>query len=308
MKKCIISLLSIALLLLALCGCGKQRMALNHISEDVFYEKSTLQTKVTDEQGNSYYAEDRLKVISYNIRYTNDKNGHSIKERAPRLKKVLEKYDADLLGIQEFTPKWEKHLPLFEEQYDYVLNYRSSEDVEAAPIFWKRSKFKLLDHGLFWLSETPEQESRGWGAKHWRICQWVKLENRQSGSAFYFLNTHFDFEDAPQVGSARLLIEKAQTDFKDAPVIITGDFNMERQSEGYYFMSRYFTDVNMATEQSNIGTYTGYGETSELIDYTFISQEGIKPLTYRVMTEMFDGKYVSDHYGIYTEQVLLKNN
>lgn len=305
MKRITIFLMA-TILLLSVFGCGKQEMHFEKINQDDFYDCPTLQTLVTDEAGDSYYAEDRLKVISYNIRYTNDDNGHAIKDRAPRLKKELEKYDADLLGIQEFTPKWEKYLPLFEEEYDYVLTYRSSEDVEAAPIFWKKSRFKLLDHGLFWLSETPEEESRGWGAKHWRICQWVKLENRQSRSVFYFLNTHFDFEDAPQVGSAQLLIERAKTQFSDCPIIMTGDFNMMQDSKGYKELTQYFADTNMELDQDTQITYNGYGEEGELIDYTFITRESVKPLAYRVINETFEGKYVSDHFGVYTEQVLIK--
>lgn len=298
------ALFLILALLLSLCGCD-HKMELSQISENEFYACPLSQTKVTDEQGDAYYAEDALKIVSYNIRYTDDKNGLSIKERAPRLEKVLAKYDPDIIGAQEFTTKWEPQLSRFTDTYDYILTYRAPEDLESAPIFWKTGKFELLDHGTFWLSETPEERSIGWGADMHRICTWAKFKVRASGTEFYFLNTHFDFTDAPQVGSAKLLIEKAQADFKDAPVIITGDFNMEQQSEGYYIMSHFFTDVNMATERSTIGTYTGYGEVSELIDYTFISPEGIKPKAYRVMTDQVDGKFVSDHYGVYTELVLL---
>ena len=49
---------------------------------------------------------DYIKVVSYNIRYTNDPNGRSVEERAPRLKKLLEEYDPDIIGFQEVTPIW----------------------------------------------------------------------------------------------------------------------------------------------------------------------------------------------------------
>lgn len=44
------------------------------------------------------------KVITFNIRYTDDPNGNSIAERAPRLKKVIDGRDPDLIGFQECTP------------------------------------------------------------------------------------------------------------------------------------------------------------------------------------------------------------
>ena len=40
-------------------------------------------------------------TISFNIRCANDPDGNSIKERAERLKAVLDKYNADIIGFQE---------------------------------------------------------------------------------------------------------------------------------------------------------------------------------------------------------------
>ena len=65
-----------------------------------------------------------LKVISFNIRYCDDKDGHSISERAPRLRKVVEKYDADIIGFQEFTVPWEKEIEKFFPEYDMYMLYR----------------------------------------------------------------------------------------------------------------------------------------------------------------------------------------
>ena len=45
----------------------------------------------------------KLNVISFNIRYCDDKDGHSISERAPRLAKVCLPLDADVIGFQEYT-------------------------------------------------------------------------------------------------------------------------------------------------------------------------------------------------------------
>ena len=47
-----------------------------------------------------------MKVITFNIRCKDDQGGNSIAERAPRLKTILDKYDADIIGFQEVTEKW----------------------------------------------------------------------------------------------------------------------------------------------------------------------------------------------------------
>ena len=51
-----------------------------------------------------------IKVVSFNI-LCGGKDENIIPERAPRLKEVLAKYAADLVGFQEATPKW---LPFLE--------------------------------------------------------------------------------------------------------------------------------------------------------------------------------------------------
>ena len=41
-----------------------------------------------------------MKIVSFNIRCVGDPNGNSVKERAERLKTVLDKYDAELIGFR----------------------------------------------------------------------------------------------------------------------------------------------------------------------------------------------------------------
>ena len=51
-----------------------------------------------------------LNVLSFNIWCADHLGNNSIASRAPRLKEVLKKIDADIIGLQECTPKWLKHL------------------------------------------------------------------------------------------------------------------------------------------------------------------------------------------------------
>ena len=65
-----------------------------------------------------------LKVISFNIRCCDDKDGHAISERAPRLKKILDPIDADLIGFQEGRNDWEVILPRdYSDKYEIYLVY-----------------------------------------------------------------------------------------------------------------------------------------------------------------------------------------
>ena len=82
-----------------------------------------------------------LNIISFNIRSCSDPDGNSIKERAPRLIEVTSKYDADIIGFQEYKPEWEEFIEkYYGEEYDMFNKYRSQViDVESSPILWKTS-------------------------------------------------------------------------------------------------------------------------------------------------------------------------
>ena len=52
----------------------------------------------------------KLSVITFNIRCCDDPEGHSIKERAPRIYESTTTYDADVICFQEYRPCWEKYI------------------------------------------------------------------------------------------------------------------------------------------------------------------------------------------------------
>ena len=58
---------------------------------------------------------------------------------------------------------------------------------EHSAIFYRKDRFTLIKNGDFWLSETPDQPSKGWDATCCnRICSWVQLTDNATGKNFYF--------------------------------------------------------------------------------------------------------------------------
>lgn len=247
-----------------------------------------------------------ISVISFNIRHCDDKNGHSVLERIPRIFSILKEENADVIGLQEVRPHWEDALKEnLLNDYDMFLKYRAeAPDIEASPIFWKKDKFTLIKSGYFWYSDTPNVQSKGWDEVYdcHRMCCFVLLKEKVSNKEFLFINTHFGFGDNCQVKSADL-IKKYSNDFENLPIFITGDFNMTTDTLGYAQMTKHFTDVNKVTANYNGITYHGYDESNEecrLIDYCFIN-ENVKGKSYKVLNKTFDGKYPSDHFGLKIE-------
>ena len=243
-----------------------------------------------------------LKVVSFNIRCSDDPNGHSIIERAPRLKEILDPLNADLIGIQECRYDWDEILPRdYGEEYEIFLKYRG--DNESGPILWKKDKFTCVKKGYFWLSDTPEVESKGWDEKFncYRICMYVILEENESKKRFCFMNTHYGFGDKGQSDSGKL-IYKYSKKISDLPTFITGDFNMKPDSVGYSVITEHFKDVNKATLNYTGTTFHNYApETQDQhIDYCFINDK-VTPVKTTLLDQTFDGKYPSDHFGLLFE-------
>lgn len=253
-----------------------------------------------------------LKIISYNIRYTDDEDRNSIDDRAPRLKTVLDRYDADLVGMQEVVPRWVAHIQNdYSAEYTVTYQYRSVSNSEGTLILWRTGKFELLDEGHFWLSETPDQESKAWGADLWRICNWVKLKVKATGKTFLFYNTHYDGGENWQFNAGEVMMKqmKKMGGFSKYPVFLTGDFNMTAGTNGYYYLvsDGDLEDVNEALEKDTTPTTNGYnnGDFGRIIDFVFYSPGKSVALKYQVLNEQVDGGYVSDHRGLYAEVAIL---
>ena len=247
----------------------------------------------------------QVKVISFNIRSVDDENNHTIRERAPRLATITGKYDADIIGFQEFTPPWEEYIEAYYfDKYAFFNKYRTDQGwIESPPILWKKDKFECLERGYFWLSDTPEIMSGGWDDfGHNRICLYVILRDKHSKKAFVCFNTHLGFGVENQVKSVQL-IHRYTEKLSGYPIVITGDFNMCFSSIPYFEMIKKFDDANELTAKDRRATYHGYHPQDNLdahIDYCFISKE-IQPIRFQLIDELIDDKFPSDHYGLYME-------
>ena len=247
----------------------------------------------------------KVKVIDFNIRNCNEDECGSIIERAPRLKKITAPYDADVLGFQEYTPLWEDSIKkYFLNEYEIYNQYRSEGPFyEGTPILWKKDKFDMLNKGCFWLSDTPSVMSGGYDTYGCnRVCLYVTLKEKQSGKTFTYMNTHFGFGDENQVKSAKL-IKKYASKVSNYPTIITGDFNMEQSSSGYLEFVKDMFDANTLTVNDRRDTFHGYllpDAKPMHIDYCFIDNK-TKALNFKIIDELDDGKFPSDHYGLYIE-------
>jgi len=249
-----------------------------------------------------------LKIVAYNLRVADDGGGNNVLDRMPRFHKLMDEIQPDIMGLSECGTKHIKYIEqnIVGSKYKMLYKYRAEDSLEAQPLLFDQTKFELLDDGYFWLSETPDIPSKGWGGAHYRGATWALLKVKATGRQFLYYSTHLTGSDAAVVGSCNLVVNHATKfgGFSKIPVFCTGDFNTEPWSVGYTEFVKYFNDVNEYIgfdKTFTNGGYTENGGGNHIIDYVMASQDNVIPTKYQVLNKFVDGGAISDHEGLYVE-------
>ena len=227
-------------------------------------------------------------VGSYNIRYKNSNdslNGNVWTKRCQVICDQVNFMNPIVFGTQEVLDNQLNDLLKGLDGYDYIGVGRDDGDKagEYEAIFYKKDKLKLLDSGNFWLSESPEKPGLGWDAACIRICTWgkfqVEAKKKKDRTTFYFFNLHMDHVGVvARREAAKLIVERIKTIAKGAPVIVTGDFNVDQTNEIYTI----FTNSGLLKDSYDAarirfaenGTFNAFKTeyfTTSRIDHVFVS-------------------------------------
>lgn len=257
-----------------------------------------------------------MRVASYNLRYDNRQDsieGNGWKRRAPQIATVIKRHGFEIFGTQEGLAHQLADLDSLLPGFAHIGVGRTDGKAagEHAAIFYNTDRFKLLDHGDFWLSETPDKPGKGWDAALPRICTWGHFLDNKTGKQFLFFNLHMDhIGRQARVESCRLIVKKMKEFGPELPAILTGDFNVDQTEEPYAEVVR--SGMSDAYEAAAIryapnGTWHDYHPerwTTERIDHIFLTP-GIQTDRYEVLTDTYwtPGEKVtvrtpSDHYPV----------
>jgi endonuclease/exonuclease/phosphatase family metal-dependent hydrolase len=247
-----------------------------------------------------------MRVASYNLRLdTPNDLENAWPNRKEMVKSLVLFHDFDIFGTQEGF-KHQLDGILETGVYKYVGHGRDDgQDAgEHSAILYKPAKYKLLESGDFWYSETPEVPGKGWDAVCCnRICSWAKFKDIKSGKQFYFFNSHFDHQgQKARLESSKLLISKIKQLAGGLPVISTGDFNAVPDSEPVKTilndgLLKDSYSLSELTPYGPAGTFQSFKMDAPLenrIDYIFVTDK-IRILKYGVLTDFFKGRFPSDH-------------
>lgn len=239
----------------------------------------------------------QLMVGSYNIRYKNwndSVQGNQWPKRCQVICDQLNFMAPEVFGAQEVLYGQLQDMKQALDGYNYIGIGRDDGERagEHEAIFYKTDKIKLLDHGDFWLSETPEKPGLGWDAVCIRICTWGKFSMGEN--VFYFFNLHMDHVGVvARREAAKLVVARIREIAQGAPVILTGDFNVDQTNEIYAI----FTESGLLKDSYDAarirfaenGTFNAFKTeyyTTSRIDHVFVSPE-LKVESYGVLTNSY---------------------
>lgn len=248
-------------------------------------------------------------LMSYNIRYDTPADGvNAWPQRKAVVADLLRRNSPDLFGIQEALPHQISELAAALPDYAWFGVGRDADGGgEGTPVFYRKDRFTLLQSATFWLSETPDQPSRGWDAALNRICSYGRFEEKSSKLRLWVINCHFDHAGpTARLESARLVLSQIEKINPDGePLVLMGDFNAEPESAPMVLLKQHLSDSRDSSRSPPTGpsgTFSGFTVDSAVtrrIDYLFIASQGpVEVLEHAALDDANAGRYPSDHLPV----------
>ena len=214
-------------------------------------------------------ADESILVMSFNLRYASAPDGDNAwnnpnqsPQRRDVVVDVITNRNPDVIGFQEGEDAQLDELASRLPAYEFVRRRPSGGNgAENAAFAFKTNRIEMLDRDVFSLGPNP-------GGGYWnntpgthfqpyvyfpnmglgfpRLALWGRLRWRATGQEFLFHTTHFDFNDGPQVASARLIVDNAQERNDRMPMsplsIVVGDFNSYQGNNDWKLFTGAYTN------------------------------------------------------------------
>ena len=217
-----------------------------------------------------------LKVISYNIRNSQEKDGtNSWVYRYAASAEMVKDQMADVVGLQDAL---NDQVNFFDQNFK---EYKWAGDF--AYILWNKKTVTLQKSGSF------------------DVATWALFKDKKTGNRFYVVNV--DLKKTPaeeQKEAVRQVLEKTEALNKESlPVVVTGGFYAKSGTAVVEDVEAKMTNARKAAAKTdNTGTYTNWGKTSEILDHIYYSGFSACP-EYQTVTKRYaERKFISDHYPL----------
>ncbi|WP_338873149.1 endonuclease/exonuclease/phosphatase family protein [Spirosoma sp. SC4-14] len=254
-----------------------------------------------------------INVATYNLRYNNKGDGvNAWPNRKEFVKALIRFHEFDIFGTQEgLRGQLNDIAELNEFAFFGAGRDDGKEAGEHSAIFYRKDRFRMLESGNFWLSETPDKPGKGWDATCCnRICSWAKFRDLKTKKEFFFFSVHFDHQGVEaRRQSGKLMVARIKEIAKNDPVILVGDLNSTPDTEQVQTIQTLLRDAHNVSAQPPYGpegTFNSFkfdAPMDKRIDYIFVSKQ-FDVLKYGVLTDAKEQRYPSDHQPVVAKVVL----
>lgn len=253
-----------------------------------------------------------LRVMTFNVRYGTAPDGDNAWSlRRPFVLRVIRDFDPAVLGVQEALRfQLDEIVGALEHTREIGVGRDDGREAgEYSAILYDTLRLRLLDHGTFWLSDTPDVPgSMTWGNHYPRLVTWAHLRDEPATMSFYVLNTHWDHESQnARERSARQIMDWLASHAAREPVLLMGDFNageddpafralLESADSGVRLFDTYRV---IHPDARDVGTYHAFtGDRSgDKIDAVLASR-GWDVVDAAIVAVSDNGRFPSDHFPV----------
>lgn len=278
--------------------------------------------------------EDALTVLSFNIRFLDDNRpdydyesgGQPWAVRRPAVKAFFYQNMPDVVGLCEVRRTQYSNLveDFGEEWFIYCPGRISGGNMtktsdESVGLMFRKTRFKELDHGCFWLSNSPNEiASKLTGQDYPMIVSWMHIEEKaRPGKDMWFFSAHISWPISENLSlpdqEVEILLKQIEyltdidrEDFKTSstPVFVVGDLNNAPGASAINTLGGLFYDARLTcpeTSSTYRKTYNAYGDDKgqKILDYIFYTAGSPKEYIVDNSTDYAEGVfYISDHYPV----------
>ncbi|HEY0668535.1 MAG TPA: endonuclease/exonuclease/phosphatase family protein [Sphingobacteriaceae bacterium] len=254
------------------------------------------------------------RVASYNIRQdVPDPGNQAWTVRRSLVVDMITKYGFDIFGVQE--AKGNQVTDLLNTLPDFAkigTGRDGNSTSEHSAIYYKISRFTVLQSGTFWLSPGAPTTATGpsWDAAYKRICTWGKFKDKSTGLIFWVFNSHFDHQGSQaRQESANLVLSQMATKIGTAPAIFTGDLNCNQDSTPFNTLNNSSLlqetwDITPSATRTPTSRQTGNSWNinppgNSQIDHVFVTSHWGSTKR-AVLWDNYNGILPSDHFPVLT--------
>lgn len=252
----------------------------------------------------------RLDVMTFNIRTAAGRDGANIwPNRKELVAETIARSSPDVFGLQEALGEQIEFLASRLPEYRWVGIDRGLNGgrglSEATPIFYRHRELTPIESGTFWISETPEEPSRG-RRRASRIVTWARLYHLGTGQQLVVYNTHFSLrQGAGHLRGMRLINERIAELPEGSAVVAMGDFNaVAERSETWTAATAHGLRDAWVVAGERRGpaiTANGFGPPPEgwdgRIDWILVGGR-VSVLAAETIVFSREGRFPSDHYPV----------